>query len=117
MAIDGKHIPAKFAPDKSDPNLTDGKILSKEYAESIAKRLMGKHYDNISVTKKTELEEPPLPFNLVKLQTYCCTHFGYDPERVLNITQSLRENHKAITYNRSDCQYLSDEHFDEAPAV
>ena len=33
----------------------------------------------------------------------------------MDITQSLRETHKAITYNRSDCQYLSEEHFKEAP--
>lgn len=35
----------------------------------------------------------------------------------MKITQSLRENHKAITYNRSDCQYLSEEHFKQAPEV
>lgn len=52
---------------------------------------------------------------LVKLQSYCSSHFGYNPADVMDITQSLRETHKAITYNRSDCQYLSEEHFKEAP--
>ena len=33
----------------------------------------------------------------------------------MDITQSLREKYKAITYNRSDCQYLTEEHFKEAP--
>ncbi|WP_230848317.1 DNA topoisomerase, partial [Pseudomonas savastanoi] len=33
----------------------------------------------------------------------------------LALTQALREKYKAITYNRSDCSYLSDEQFAEAP--
>ena len=33
------------------------------------------------------------------------------------ITQDLRDNYKAITYNRSDSQYLKEEHFAQAPAV
>ena len=35
----------------------------------------------------------------------------------MRITQDLRDKYKAITYNRSDCQYLSLEHFKEAPEV
>lgn len=35
----------------------------------------------------------------------------------VHITQSLREKHKAITYNRSDCNYLTTEQFGEAPAT
>lgn len=35
----------------------------------------------------------------------------------MRVTQDLRDKYKAITYNRSDCQYLSLEHFKEAPEV
>ena len=35
----------------------------------------------------------------------------------MDITQNLRDKYKAITYNRSDCRYLSDEHFKEAPKL
>lgn len=115
LNIADKNIAAKFVPSKNDSELVDGHIISQNYAEQIRDRLTGKNLDNIKITKKIEKEGPPLPFNLVKLQTYCSSHFGYSPQDVLNITQSLRENHKAITYNRSDCQYLSDEHFKEAP--
>jgi DNA topoisomerase-3 len=31
------------------------------------------------------------------------------------VTQSLRDNFKAITYNRSDCRYLNNEQFNDAP--
>ena len=110
-------IQADFIPAKTDSNLVDGHILNKEYAEQICNRLKGQILKNINITKKIVYEAPPLPFNLVKLQTYCSGKFGYSPQQVLDITQSLRENHKAITYNRSDCQYLSEEHYKEAPVT
>lgn len=110
-------VQADFIPAKTDSNLVDGHILNKEYAEQICNRLKGQTLKNINITKKIVYEAPPLPFNLVKLQTYCSGKFGYSPQQVLDITQSLRENHKAITYNRSDCQYLSEEHYKEAPVT
>lgn len=110
-------VQADFIPAKTDSNLVDGHILSKEYAEQICNRLKRQTLKNINITKKIVYEAPPLPFNLVKLQTYCSGKFGYSPQQVLDITQSLRENHKAITYNRSDCQYLSEEHYKEAPVT
>ena len=110
-------VQADFIPAKTDSNLVDGHILNKEYAEQICNRLKGQVLKNINITKKIVYEAPPLPFNLVKLQTYCSGKFGYSPQQVLDITQSLRENHKATTYNRSDCQYLSEEHYKEAPVT
>ena len=110
-------VQADFIPSKTDSNLVDGHILSKEYAEQICNRLKGQTLKNINITKKIVYEAPPLPFNLVKLQTYCSGKFGYSPQQVLDITLSLRENHKDITYNRSDCQYLSEEHYKEAPVT
>lgn len=111
-----KTVTAKYTRKKQPKKgEEDAKITERSEAESIIKSLAGKSLDNIAVEHKTVEEDPPLPFNLVKLQTYCSSHFGYNPQDVMNITQSLRENHKAITYNRSDCQYLSEEHFKEAP--
>lgn len=43
--------------------------------------------------------------------------FGYSANETQTITQQLRDNFKAITYNRTDCQYLSEEHFKEAKSV
>lgn len=114
--IDGNNIIAKLYPPKNEDDVYC-RINDKKTAEDWLKNLIGRHLTNIEVKKKKETEYPPLPFNLVKLQTYCSSHFGYSPKQVLEITQSLRENHKAITYNRSDCQYLSEEHFKEAPST
>jgi len=111
--VDGKTVPAKYEPNPKDQKLDEGRITDKAYAEQIAKALENRQHPKVTVTKKQVSEAPPLPFNMVKLQVYCSAHFGYDD--VMSITQTLRDKYKAITYNRSDCQYLGDEHFHQAP--
>ncbi len=111
--IDGKTVMVKYEPDPKDPQLDNGRITDKAYAEKIAKSLENRQFSDIKISKKKISEAPPLPFNMVKLQVYCSSHFGYD--NVMHITQSLRDSYRAITYNRSDCQYLGDEHFRQAP--
>lgn len=109
-----KTVTAKYTR-KKQKDSENKQITEISEAEEIKNSLAGKHFDNIMIETKTVNEDPPLPFNLVKLQSYCSSHFGYNPGEVMDITQSLRETHKAITYNRSDCQYLSEEHYKEAP--
>ena len=109
-----KTVTAKYTK-KKQKGTENKQITELDEAEKIKNDLINKRFDNIKIEKKVVNEDPPLPFNLVKLQSYCSSHFGYNPADVMDITQSLRETHKAITYNRSDCQYLSEEHFKEAP--
>lgn len=116
LKVNDSAVTAKFVPAKDNPYVEEGKIFNIDYAQTLVKYFTGKTFDAV-VTKKRLEEAPPLPFNLVKLQSYCGKKFGYSPSEVLSITQSLRETHNAITYNRSDCQYLSEEHFKEAPAT
>ncbi len=110
-----KRVRTKYAKKQKKKGEQPELITDKDTAVSILNSLLNKRFDNIEISSKRVMEDPPLPFNLVKLQSYCSSHFGYNPKDVMDITQSLRENHKAITYNRSDCQYLSEEHFKEAP--
>jgi DNA topoisomerase-3 len=70
-----------------------------------------------SVDTVRKLEQPPLPHNLLTLQSEAHKKHGINPDRTLQITQDLRDKHRLITYNRSDCQYLSDEHHPEASQV
>lgn len=115
LSIDGKSVNASYtAPEDL---LSDGKLLDKAIAHAKCLDLIGKQLNNVVVEYSVVSEHPPLPFNLVKLQSYCSSHFGYDPSKVMEITQSLRDKHNAITYNRSDCQYLSEEQYKEAPAT
>lgn len=115
LSVVGNPVKAKFVPNTENTPLTDGKFLSRSYLDEKAAQLAGRNFSDISVSKEAFKQQPPLPFNLTKLTSYCSKKWGYNPDDVMKITQSLRENYKAITYNRSDCQYLSSEHFKEAP--
>ena len=64
-----------------------------------------------------KFETPPLPYNLIDLQSECSNKFGYSADKTLEITQELRTKHKLITYNRSDCNYLPENLFEEAPGI
>lgn len=110
----GKTITALYEPNKNDENLEEGRIISKSYAEEKANALKGKALDAV-VTYTEITQQPPLPFNLTELQSYCSSKFGYDPTETMEITQSLRDKHSAITYNRSDCRYLTEEQYKNAP--
>ena len=92
------------------------KITNKEDLKKIIDRISEKN-GIITISKKIVYNSPPLPFNLNKLQTEANNKFGYGVDNVMEITQALRDKFRAITYNRSDCQYLTDEHFKEAPKL
>ncbi|MCR5825183.1 MAG: hypothetical protein K6G54_01325 [Oscillospiraceae bacterium] len=117
LDVDDRQVEALYTPDKNDPELEDGRILDRSYAEQKAGLIAQTPLLRSKVTRKEVYEQPPLPFNLTELQSYCSARFGYEPTEVLNITQSLRDRHNAITYNRSDCQYLSEEQYKNAPAT
>ena len=115
--IDGRqpYIPAEFSPTKGSPLLgEEDKVWERKGLEEVLAACRGKNFP-AKVSKKEETEAPPLPFNLNKLNLYCSSRWGYDPQQVMEITQSLREKYRAITYNRSDSQYLTTEQFREAP--
>ena len=117
LDVEGRRIETVYTPRKDDPELEDGRILDRRYAEEKERLIRSEPTRQAKITRKDVTEPPPLPFNLTELQSYCSIRFGYDPTEVLNITQSLRDKHNAITYNRSDCQYLSEEQYKNAPAT
>lgn len=62
-------------------------------------------------------ENPSLPYNLTVLLADMSLRYGMAAARTQQITQDLRDKYKAITYNRSDSQYLKEEHFAQAKDV
>ncbi|MEG1926749.1 MAG: DNA topoisomerase, partial [Ruthenibacterium sp.] len=110
-------VSAKFIPVKGSRLLDEnGKVTDKSELEKICSFFTHKSAPT-TITQKLDFEAPPLPFNLMKLGVYCSSKFGYDPTQVMEITQTLRDKYKAITYNRSDCRYLSDDDFAYAPGI
>ena len=70
-----------------------------------------------SVETKRERQNAPLCFALSDLQSEANRLYGLGAQRVLDIAQSLYETHKATTYPRTDCGYLPESQFAEAPQI
>lgn len=70
-----------------------------------------------TTTVSESQKHPPLPYNLTVLLSDMSKRYGMSAATTQQITQDLRDKYKAITYNRSDSQYLKEEHFTQAPVV
>src|SRR5258708_3741307 len=115
--VQGLTLPARYQVAPGDPVDDKGRLIDQKYAQAIADAVKGKAARVVSADTTQKEQPAPLPYNLLKLQTDAARKFGFKPDQVKNITQSLREKHRLITYNRSDCEYLSDEQHADAPGV
>jgi DNA topoisomerase-3 len=100
-----------------DPQDEKGRLTDGDRAQTIADAITGKMARIASMETKQGETPPPLPYNLLALQADASRLHGISPDKVREITQSLREKHRLITYNRSDSRYLSEEQHADAPAV
>lgn len=117
FAFSGLQVPARYQIVEGDPVDEKGRLSDQAYAEQIAAKVTGRPAQLVSAETKQKKQAAPLPYNLLKLQTDAARKYGLKPDKVKEITQTLRERHKLITYNRSDCEYLSDEQHGDAANV
>ena len=110
---------AKWQPSEACKPYQDeeGRVLVKALAENVCQRIKDKSgiIDKVS-NKKKELA-PPMPFNLSSLQIEMAKKNGLSAQEVLDICQSLYEKHKLITYPRSDCRFLPEEHLKQINGI
>jgi DNA topoisomerase III len=113
----GKSFTAAHKPAEDAPVGDNGKIIDVDYANAIITKCKGANATITAFDRKEKKVLAPLCYDLLELQVDASRKFGLDPNIVLEITQTLREKYKLITYNRSDCRYLSEEQHADAPDV
>lgn len=116
MSGDQGVFTARYQP-KDAPVDEKNRVIDASFAAKIVAAVQGQVATNILAKTEKKEASPPLPYNLLNLQADAARKFGFSPDKTLKITQALREQHHLITYNRSDCQYLSDEQHKDGPAV
>ena len=110
-------FPGRYQIVDGDPVDDKGRLSDQAHARAIAAAVHGKAAKVISIATNAKEASPPLPYNLLKLQTDASRKFGMKPDQVKEVTQALREKYRLITYNRSDSEYLSDEQHADAAGV
>lgn len=95
----------------------DGRVLSRQLAENVIERVKNRSGKIVKVQENKKKQAPPLPYNLSSLQIDAARRYGLSAKDVLDVCQGLYEKHKLITYPRSDCRYLPQEHYAGASGV
>lgn len=116
IAVEGVgKLPFRYKP--SADILGDEKVLLSDEVPNLLKEELQDKKIDITTTELEEKTPPPLVYNLTKLIADMSKKYKYTASQVQDTTQDLRDKYKAITYNRTDCQYLKEEHYEAAPQV
>ena len=81
--------------------------FDKNRIGSLEKALRGKDGVVTEVKRTAKRTSAPLLYDLTELQREANRRFHYSAKETLNIMQRLYENHKVLTYPRTDSRYLS----------
>lgn len=81
--------------------------FQKERIANIQKKLSGKKLQIIKADTKVKKQGAPQLYDLTQLQREANQKFGFSAKETLNIMQRLYENHKVLTYPRTDSRYLT----------
>ncbi|HTG69113.1 MAG TPA: DNA topoisomerase III [Candidatus Udaeobacter sp.] len=85
----------------------DGRVWSKADADTIAARLQ-RGTAKVDKLRTVEKSEPhPQAYDLTELQRDANKRLGFSAKQTSNVLQKLYEQHKLVTYPRTDSRYLS----------
>lgn len=90
----------------TDAKNNSGRTFDKSRIENIYKKAAQK-IRITEVKKKTKKTYSPALYDLTALQREANQRYGYSAKETLNIMQRLYENHKVLTYPRTDSRYLT----------
>jgi DNA topoisomerase-3 len=76
-------------------------------AEAVVAAVKGREGEITKHEKTTKKERAPLLYDLTSLQRDANTRFGFSARRTLAAAQRLYEEHKALTYPRTNSRFLS----------
>ncbi|OJD48987.1 DNA topoisomerase III [Bacillus sp. L27] len=85
----------------------NNRSFNKEKIDSIVKDLDKQNATVVEIDKKQKKSFSPGLYDLTELQRDANKKFGYSAKETLNIMQKLYEQHKVLTYPRTDSRYIS----------
>ena len=89
-----------------DEKTKNFRTFSRERAEQIKGRLENAALEITNVEKKAKKTMAPGLYDLTTLQREANLKYGFSAKETLNIMQRLYENHKVLTYPRTDSRYI-----------
>ena len=93
-----------------DAKTGSSRTFNKERLESVVSQLKEKGNTSVEITsvqKRKRVVPSPGLYDLTTLQREAGQKYGFSPKETLNIMQRLYENHKVLTYPRTDSRYIT----------
>ncbi|MFG6159594.1 DNA topoisomerase III [Halomonas sp. 1390] len=111
LAVARGRLRAWWQPGEAHSLDDQGRLLSRDPAAELAERLPGAEGRLTRLESRDKRQAAPLPYSLSALQVDAARRHGLSAKATLDVCQRLYERHQLITYPRSDCRYLPEEHF------
>ncbi|MBU5426139.1 DNA topoisomerase III [Tissierella pigra] len=92
-----------------DSNTKDIKTFDKARTNKILDSIKGQDAVIVDIEKSNKKSYAKGLYDLTELQRDANRIFGYSAKETLSIMQRLYENHKILTYPRTDSKYISDD--------
>ncbi|MDR1532118.1 MAG: DNA topoisomerase III [Clostridiales bacterium] len=92
----------------ADGKSNDTRSFDRQKTEALLNTLRDKRECAVrDITRTAKKKYPPKLYDLTELQRDANKRFGYSPKETLAIMQKLYEQHKILTYPRTDSRYIT----------
>jgi DNA topoisomerase-3 len=107
-----------FAAPAGSPGNTKGpRIGTEQEALAIVAACEGRPGTITKLEKKEQREKAPMLYDLTTLQREANNRYGFSAKRTLAAAQRLYEEHKALTYPRTNSRYLTTDMVEEIKPI
>ncbi|MED4403814.1 DNA topoisomerase III [Metabacillus fastidiosus] len=90
-----------------DQKTNDIKTFNEQVIDGLTKKLQQESVNIIEVNKTLKKSYSPALYDLTELQRDANKRFGFSAKETLSIMQKLYEQHKVLTYPRTDSRYIT----------
>lgn len=85
----------------------DSRIFDADRLEALKRKLEGASGSIVKLVKNEKTVPHPLAYDLTELQRDANRQLGFSAKQTSNVLQRLYEQHKLVTYPRTDSRYLT----------
>src|ERR1019366_6680875 len=93
------------------------RIATEDEARAIVSACEGRLGTITKLEKKEQREKAPMLYDLTTLQREANNRYGFSAKRTLGAAQRLYEEHKALTYPRTNSRYLTTDMVEEIKPI
>ncbi len=118
--VDATFDPVEERPRRYEGRYHDGanpRVASAEAARAVVEACQGQTGEITKLDKSERKERPELLYDLTSLQRHANRRYGFTARRTLAAAQRLYEEHKALTYPRTNSRFLTSDMITEIKPI